>query len=281
MSRGNPGFSRRDFLKLAATTVGAAAGAAMLSACNPGGAAPADATKAAASRGPLALGGETAALAPSSTPKPRKLCFVLWDHQLARYGFEPRDRSTPLPETCPLYSGAANVLTPAWQAYWKGILHVCNPDVPEKQFEGAWQSLIATNRAFTNTLEGAPHLLVLHSLTCGGATHEMVTGVPEGLYMRIYTLNYKKGPPPIPGSVDDIDITRHFFATTGSDVRLADGSYAVYGFPQFENCIVPLVSTADTDLLEISRIKVVTEIQRPYHTEPDEKRPTATPSSSR
>ncbi len=84
--------------------------------------------------------------------------------------------------------------------------------------------------------------------------------------MRIYTLNTEKDPPPIPEKIEDIDITRHFFATTGSDVVLADGSYAVYGFPQFENCIVPLVSREDTDLIALERIKVVTNIMRPYNT---------------
>ena len=47
---------------------------------------------------------------------------------------------------------------------------------------------------------------------------------------------------------------------------LPDGSYAVYGFPQFENCIVPLVSREDTDLISLERIQVVTNIQRPYNT---------------
>lgn len=60
-------------------------------------------------------------------------------------------------------------------------------------------------------------------------------------------------------------MTRHFFATTGSNVRLPDGSYAVYGFPQFENCIVPLVSPADTDMIDLSRISVVSDLQRPYN----------------
>ncbi len=76
----------------------------------------------------------------------------------------------------------------------------------------------------------------------------------------------KKSPPSVPARPIDIDITRHFFATTGSSTRLADGSYAVYGFPQFENCIVPLVSRDDTDLIALERIKVVTNIQRPYNT---------------
>jgi hypothetical protein len=263
---------------MAVRLLGASAGAAVIQACAPRGmhpiADPPLATsigKPALEPGPAVTPTTEATDTPSTTPTavPRKLCFVLWDHQLARYGFQPRDPSTPLPETCPLYSGAAHIMTAEWEAYWKGILHVCNPDVPEKHFDSAWRSLIATNRAFTNTLESAPDFLVIHSLTCGGATHEMVTGVPEGDYMRIYTLNYKKGPPPIPTSADKIDITRHFFATTGSNKRLADGSYAVYGFPQFENCIVPLVSSEDTDLIELSRIKVVTEVQRPYHTEPD------------
>jgi hypothetical protein len=79
-------------------------------------------------------------------------------------------------------------------------------------------------------------------------------------------LNTKKDPPPIPDTPEEIDITRHFFATTGSNVRLPDGSYAVYGFPQFENCIVPLVSRDDTDLIALDRIRVVTGIQVPYNT---------------
>ena len=54
-------------------------------------------------------------------------------------------------------------------------------------------------------------------------------------------------------------------ATTGSSERLPDGSYAVYGFPQFENCIVPLVSREDTDLIALDRIKVVSNILRPYN----------------
>ena len=94
----------------------------------------------------------------------------------------------------------------------------------------------------------------------------MVTGIPEKQYMRIYTLNIHDPPPTIPSSASDINILRHFFATTGSTKKLPDGSYAVYGFPQFENCIVPLVSPDDTDLIELSRIKVVSSVQRPYNT---------------
>ena len=202
----------------------------------------------------------------TGTPDPRKLCFVLWDHQLARYGYKPRDLGTPLPQTCPLYSGGLNLITREWLEYWKGILHVCNPDVSGHKFDSAWDSLVADDRAFTNGSGPNSGLFALHSLTCGGATHEMVTGIPEGDYMRIYTLNSRKPAPPIPSSPDEIDITRHFFATTGSRLQLPDGSYAVYGFPQFENCIVPLVSPYDSDLIEVSRIKVVTSVQRPYNT---------------
>lgn len=208
---------------------------------------------------------------PTVTPVPtidytsRKLCFVLWDHQLAQYNYEPRNLTTPVPETCPLYSGALNPITQAWGAYWKGILHLCNPNMNAADFESSWNSLVVSGRAFTDSTDPASGNFALHSLTCGGATHEMVTGIPEGKYMRIYTLNSRKDPPSIPSNANDIDITRHFFATSGSNVRLPDGSYAVNGFPQFENCIIPLVSRSDTDLIDISRIKVVTSIQRPYH----------------
>jgi hypothetical protein len=136
----------------------------------------------------------------------------------------------------------------------------------EATFEQSWESLVAENRAFTNGTGPSSRKFALHSLTCGGATHEMVTGVSDnGQHMEIYTLNSRKDPPPVPAKPDDIDITRHFFATTGSNVRLPDGSYGVYGFPQFENCIVPLVSPADTDMIDVSRIKVVSDIQKPYN----------------
>ena len=200
------------------------------------------------------------------TPDPRKLCFVLWDHQLAKYDFKPRRPNIPVPQTCPLYSGARNPLSLEWQAYWRGILKVCNPGMSEAAFEQSWKSLIDPNRAFTNHSDPLGGNFVMQSLTCGGATHEMVTGEPEGSYMRIYTLNTRTDPPPMPEKIDDIDITRHFFATTGSSEQLPDGSYAVYGFPQFENCIVPLVSREDTDLIALDRIKVVPNIMRPYNT---------------
>jgi TAT (twin-arginine translocation) pathway-exported protein len=224
----------------------------------------------------------TATSSPTLTPDPRKLCFVLWDHQLARYGYRPRNLKVPLPETCPLRSGATNHLTPAWIDYWRGILRVCNPMMGEADFEASWNSLIADNRAFTNNSGPESGNFGLHSLTCGGATHQMVTGVPEGpdgRYMRIYTFNIHNPPPPIPNSPKDMNITRHFLATTGSNIRLPDGSYAVFGFPQFENTIIPLVSPEDTDLIEVSRIKVVTNIQRPYNT-PPESTPTPTLSLS-
>ena len=135
----------------------------------------------------------------------------------------------------------------------------------EGSFQGAWDSLVAPNRAFTNGSGPHSEEFALHSITCGGATHEMVTGHPERSFMRIYTLNGRKDPPPVPEKPEQIDMTRHFFATTGSNVRLPDGSFAVYGFPQFENCIVPLVSPADTDMIDLSRIKVVSDLQRPYN----------------
>ena len=245
-----PTVSRRDFLRIGSL----GAGAAILSACSPRAKLLASMTAAAPSP------------APTPTPDPRKLCFVLWDHQLAQYDFKPRRPNIPLPQTCPLYSGARNPLTPEWQAYWRGILHVCNPGMSAQAFEASWRSLIMPTRAFTNHSDPEAGDFVMTSLTCGGATHEMVTGEPEGAYMRIYTLNTRKPPPPIPASPDDIDITRHFFATTGTGDKLPDGSYAVVGFPQFENCIVPLVSREDTDLIALERIKIVTNILRPYNT---------------
>ncbi len=193
------------------------------------------------------------------------LCFVLWDHQLARYNYKPRNIYNPVPETCPLYSGAINPLTPRWIAYWQGILHLCNPTVTGGDFEHSWNSLVRTNRAFTNDTGPETGTFAIHSLTCGGATHALTTSMAEGGYLRINTLNWGKGPPPIPSSPDGIDMTRHFFATACSNRQLPDGSYVVNGFPQFENCIVPLISQGDTDLIDISRIKMVNSIQRPYN----------------
>ncbi len=242
-------FSRRDFLKL----VGMASVASALNACRPQQPSP------------------TATPAPSPTPVPtvtyagRKLCFVLWDHQLAKYDYKPRDLKNPVPETCPLYSGASNRVTPAWEAYWRGILRVCNPGMKDDDFQQSWESLVASNRAFTNGSGPDTGDFAIHSLTCGGATHEMVTGIPNGPHMEIYTLNSRKPPPPIPSRPEQIDMTRHFFATTGSNVQLPDGSYAVRGFPQFENCVVPLVSPFNTDMIDLSRISYVSELQRPYH----------------
>ncbi|HTP01451.1 MAG TPA: twin-arginine translocation signal domain-containing protein [Anaerolineales bacterium] len=246
------GLSRRDFLKAA----GIGTGAMMLAAC-----APQRATSTPTARQPTAVPSPI----PTVTYAGRKLCFVLWDHELARYDYKPRDLKNPVPETCPLYSGASNPVTPAWEAYWRGILRVCNPGMKDADFEQAWESLVASNRAFTNGTGPDTGNFAIHSLTCGGATHEMVTGTPYRGRMEIYTLNSKKAPPPIPGEPAQIDMTRHFFATTGSNVKLPDGSYAVYGFPQFENCIVPLVSPADTDMIDLSRISYVSKMQKPYH----------------
>jgi hypothetical protein len=246
-------FSRRDFLKIA----GAGAGGILLHACAPKLVSP--------SPVPSTISLPRAMPGPIATPDSRKLCFVLWDHQLAMYDYKPRNLKTPVPETCPLYSGAKNPMTPAWEAYWRDLLHLCNPRMDTADFERSWESLVVSSRAFTNFSGPETGEFALHSLTCGGATHEMVTGVPEGSHMRIYTLNSRKNPPPIPPRAEQIDRTRHFFATSGSNVRLADGSYAVNGFPQFENCIVPLLSPSDTDLIEVSRIKVVWSIQRPYN----------------
>lgn len=245
--------SRRDFLKIATVGVGTVLlGGAASELVSP-------------MQAPNATNTPTAHPVPTMDYTGRKLCFVLWDHQLAQYNYQPRNLKTPVPETCPLYSGVHNAMTPAWEAYWRGILHLCNPNMSDADFESSWNSLTISGRAFTDSTDPASGNFALHSLTCGGATHEMVTGIPEGQHMRIYTLNSRKDPPPIPANANDIDITRHFFATSGSNVRLPDGSYAVYGFPQFENCIIPLVSKSDTDLIDISRIKVVTSIQRPYN----------------
>ncbi len=240
-------ITRRDFLKLA----GATAGAALLSRCAPRPVVP------------------TVVPTPVPTPKyaGRKLCFVLWDHQLAKYNYQPRNMKHPVPQTCPLYSGAANALTPEWEAYWRGILRLCNPRMDDAHFENAWISLVDSERAFTNFSGPETGNFAIHSLTCGGATHEMVTGeVETGQHIRIYTLNSKDGPPPIAEDAEHIDMTRHFMATTGSNLQFPDGSYAVYGFPQFENCIIPLVSPADTDLIDASRIAFVSDLQPPYHT---------------
>jgi hypothetical protein len=140
-----------------------------------------------------------------------------------------------------------------------------NPGLGKKEFEGAWKSLVHDARAFTNNKGPDSGNFALWDITCGGATHQAVSGDaegPGGRYTRIYTLNHKAGPP----SLDDgIDMTRHFMATTGSTKQLSDGSYAVYGFPQFENCIVPLISPDGTDLIETERITYVSSIQRPYN----------------
>ncbi len=236
---------------------GVVAGSALLSSCGP------------------AVLQPTVVPTPIPTPKykGRKLCFVLWDHELEKYNYQPRNLKHPVPETCPLYSGAVNRITPAWEAYWRGILRLCNPGMDEAHFENAWKSLVDSERAFTNSTGPETGNFAIHSITCGGATHEMVTGeVEKGQHIRIYTLNSLKGPPPIPEDAEHIDMTRHFMATTGSNRQFPDGTYAVFGFPQFENTIVPLVSTADTDMIDASRIKVVSDIQPPYHTWASQKR---------
>ncbi len=280
--------SRRDFLKVA----GMGAGAALLNACAPQSTPPPSDTQALDAPAPFVTPvstrtpriitptlspGPTATVqlmptpgwAPSSRYAALNLCFVLWDHQLARYNYKPRNIYNPMPETCPLYSGDMCLITPAWEAYWKGLLRVCNPGMSAGQFQHSWSSLVQSDRAFTNGTGPETGFFATHSLTCGGATHAMATGIPEtlpeGAYMRIYTLKWSNGPPPIPGDPDEIDMTRHFFATAGSNRQLPDGSYAVNGFPQFENCIVPLITQSETDLIAVSRIKRVMELQRPYN----------------
>ncbi len=261
--------TRRDFLKLA----GMGTGAAVVSACASRLArishaeGNVDAATATPDAPPTPKPTRTLMPAPTSGPTPgtRLLAFVLWDHQLAMYDFKPRNLKYPVPETCPLYSGAVNPLTPEWVAYWRGLLRLCNPTVDQDHFERAWLSLVASNRAFTNGSGPETDNFAIHSLTCGGATHEMVSGDPVRGHVEIYTLNSRRLPPAIPAKATDIDMTRHFFATTGSSVQLPDGSYAVYGFPQFENCIVPLVSQGESDMIDVARITQVSSIQRPYH----------------
>ena len=281
------GLSRRDFLK----ALGLGAGAMFAAGCSPrvaspeatpspwptptltpfqpslptGTPRPTDIPSATPTQWTWSLPTQTGA-APAATGESgskydgRRLCFVLWDHQLARYNYKPRNPKVPLPETCPLLSGVANRMTPEWEAYWKGILRAANPGMSNRDFNSGWKGLVADARAFTNNKAPDSGNFALWSITAGGATHQVVSGEPEGpgrRFTRIYTLNHKKGPPPIPESMNEIDITRHFMATTGSTIQLADGSYAVYGFPQFENCIVPVISPGDTDLIETERIIMV------------------------
>ena len=106
--------SRRDFLKIA----GLGAGAALLNGCAPQliptpqqpdpfrGPAP-FATPVRTST-PRIVSPTPDVATPTPwhfTPAPpisyvgRKLCFVLWDHQLAMYDFRPRNMLQPLPET--------------------------------------------------------------------------------------------------------------------------------------------------------------------------------------
>ncbi len=145
--------SRRDFLKLA----GLGAGAAFASAFAP----------------PAVLTRGSFAAAPASKYQGRNLCFVLWDHELARYRYRPRNMQHPVPETCPLYSGSSMRVTPLWEEYWRGILQLCNPGMSDSDFEHGWNSLIMSDRAFTNGTgpEGDPSHWAIHSITCGGATH--------------------------------------------------------------------------------------------------------------
>ncbi len=273
--------TRRDFLKLA----GLGTGAALITGCAPqlwpltGEAGVSGVSRLLAASTPPAtptIMPQASALpvAASTLPVPtpkykgRNLCFVLWDHQLARYAYRPRNMQHPVPETVPLYSGSSMRMTEAWTDYWKGILRLTNPGMSYTDFERNFASLVANDRAFTNGTgpEDDPNHWAIHSITCGGATHEMVTGIHEKHGVRIYTLNWRNGPPPIPETTDEIDMTRHFFATTGTNIKLPDGSYAVYGFPQFENCIIPLLSMDDTDFIDASRIKPVSDIQPPYNT---------------
>ena len=290
-------LSRRDFLK----ALGLGAGAVVLGGCAPQIAAPASTpgprpspTLTPFQPSPPTLTPRPTEI-PSATPTPwtwnlstptadasavaedagsqkvrqGPLCFVLWDHQLARYDYKPRNPKVPLPETCPLLSGVANRMTPDWEAYWRAILMACNPGMEKKEFEAAWRGLVHDARAFTNNKGLDSGNFALWSMSCGGATHQVVSGEPEGpggRYTRIYTLSHKAGPPNMPTSPNEIDITRHFMATTGSTKQLPDGSYAVYGFPQFENCIVPVIGPDGTDMIETERIKYVDSVQRPYNT---------------
>jgi len=106
-------------------------------------------------------------------------------------------------------------------------------------FEAAARMVTMPGRSRTTGPDSGQLRVVEHVVR--GATHRCSANRrPRRRYTRIYTLS------PRPAAEHahqpkEIDITRHFWQPPEHQ-QLPDGSYAVYGFPQFENCIVPVIS---------------------------------------
>ena len=198
----------------------------------------------------------------------RKIYFILHDYQMdplpERYMRLDHD-----PETVPTYFAYPNPVTDKMDGYIRGILNLFAPGLSKDQFDKFWYSLWRGDRAFSNINGAETDHFAIQEILCGGATVEAVTGEPVRLggrdWIEIHAINIHSIPP-IPDRAEDVDMTRHFRPTTFTHKQLADGSYRIGAFPQFDGkTVVPMFSRSDTLFIPAERLKRVVSIHNPFN----------------
>jgi len=199
------------------------------------------------------------------------LFFVKHDYQMSPFPdrFNKLDRD---PETVGTYYDRGIRVTPQMDAYMRHILKLFCPNLSDADFEKNYHSLMADGTrsgAFCNFAGIDSPDWSWEELICGGATVEAVTGkvvrMGGGDWIECHALNASHVPP-LPATIADVDMTRHFKPTTFTHERLADGTYRVWSFPQFyDKGVVPLWSKSDTLFIPADRLMRVSVIQNPFN----------------
>lgn len=170
------------------------------------------------------------------------------------------------PETNKCLSDEKIVVTPQLEALMRAVIRLYNPTMDSNAFEHAWQSLFASNRAFSNKSGWDSSEFKLENLVCGGATLRAITGVPYRAagdnWLDVHALD-PENLPAIPTRIEQIDPTLFFFPVIA--MQNISGQFQADPFPQFGGrCPVPFVGKGGRNAIRVAKLLPVNSVQHPF-----------------
>jgi hypothetical protein len=204
----------------------------------------------------------------TSNPPPRDDLWFL------NHSFKPRegkhkgeDDKTPmegLPATWTTRSGAKYKVSPDLQDYIIGLHVLLHPDMQRAALIKELSQLFRNNGGWCNQTGWDSGEFKIAGLSSEGATVQATVAgtspniVPGGgkQWLEVYAID-PKNPPPLPASVDQIDMTRHFVPTTAR----TGGSNL---FPNLDGrCLVPFLGKDGLQYVLFENVSKVDRIQMP------------------
>ena len=203
---------------------------------------------------------------PPTSPPPLPARDDLW---FLNHSFKPRTdhAGNPvegLPATWTTRAGAKYKVSTDLLAYIIGINQLLHPHMIPEHLIKELKKLFRDNGGWCNQTGWESGEFKIAGLSSEGATVQATLAgpVPNALpgrgklWLEVYAID-PKNPPPLPATVEAIDMTRHFAPTTAR----SDGSNL---FPNLDGrCLVPFLGTAGLQYVLFENVSKVDRVQMP------------------